>query len=529
MTYTKIKDYKALVLDNYSKLYDICENNKLKELYLDDLNKIESLLNKINPSLMFYGVYNSGKSTLLNAIFGELKASVADIPETHKVTYYRWKNFDLVDTPGVNGPLKDFKISKLELEKHDIIMFVIDDSDSFDSMFVAEEIVDIISNKKPLIIVLNEKQSEDEKVVNDIRNKLYQNVKVQANKRGLHNVEQKYEFISINAKLAFIGKSKQKEAFIKKSNISNLEILISRHLKEIDEIKMLKNPIRLIKNLIDNIISKTDEELKNIDKNKSSELSSKLNDIKNEILTESQLNIRSQIRRYNELIYNNVISGNDISTLQKDLADKINEIFVRELNQFASDLDITLDNYNKDIRLDFKLNKYNPEKSSLNEYSNSYNIKDNAQSGGLDIKPFTNMVDISKSIKFPIPEPIIVVVIEKIIGKLFDNKREREKRERLIEEVERQNAIQMQEFNNKINYMQEARSQININLYEFEEKVMEILNTEIEKIYKLQQGYIDELKKRNTEEVNKMIEFKNMLNSIKTNVDEVEREISFGR
>ena len=147
MVYTKIRDIKGDVLTNYNELSRICNNLDNVQNYKLELTKTKRLLDKVNPSLMFYGVYNAGKSSLLNAIFGQVKASVADVPETHKVTYYRWNNFDLVDTPGINGPEKDFKISKQELQKHDIIMFVIDDSDSFDSMFVANEIVEIIHQK----------------------------------------------------------------------------------------------------------------------------------------------------------------------------------------------------------------------------------------------------------------------------------------------------------------------------------------------------------------------------------------------
>ena len=108
MIYTKIKDFKGDVLNDYDRLYTICKDLNRFDKYELDLIRIKDLLDKVNPSLMFYGVYNAGKSSLLNAIFGEVKASVADVPETHKVTYYKWNNFDLVDTPGVNGPKKDF-------------------------------------------------------------------------------------------------------------------------------------------------------------------------------------------------------------------------------------------------------------------------------------------------------------------------------------------------------------------------------------------------------------------------------------
>ena len=80
MVYTKIRDIKGDVLTNYNELSRICNNLDNVQNYKLELTKTKRLLDKVNPSLMFYGVYNAGKSSLLNAIFGQVKASVADVP-----------------------------------------------------------------------------------------------------------------------------------------------------------------------------------------------------------------------------------------------------------------------------------------------------------------------------------------------------------------------------------------------------------------------------------------------------------------
>ena len=49
------------------------------------------------PRIMLYGVYNAGKSTLLNALLGREEASVADKPETYKLTAYSWNGYELLD------------------------------------------------------------------------------------------------------------------------------------------------------------------------------------------------------------------------------------------------------------------------------------------------------------------------------------------------------------------------------------------------------------------------------------------------
>lgn len=231
---TKIRDYKSELLLQLKKTMELYESADVEISVDESFNKIDTLFQRVEPSLMFYGVYNAGKSTLLNAIFGEMKASVADVPETHQVSYYKWGNFHLVDTPGVNGPIEDFHISQAELKKHDIIMFVIDDSDTFDSSFVAEQLVEIMVQNKPLIIVLNNKQSSDNERLEKIRVKLYQNILKAAQVKHLTgDISERYEFIVVNANMAYKGKVENKTKLLQFSKIQNLEILITEQLKKL--------------------------------------------------------------------------------------------------------------------------------------------------------------------------------------------------------------------------------------------------------------------------------------------------------
>ena len=148
MIKSTIRDYKAEIVQITKKLERIPVGTDWESNY--SFREIYNALEKSKPSLMFYGIYNSGKSSLLNSIFGEEKASVNDVPETHKVTAYQWNSYTLVDTPGLNGPKEDQKVTLEEIDKHDVIMFVIDDSDNFDSEEIIKRIVDILNEKKPL-------------------------------------------------------------------------------------------------------------------------------------------------------------------------------------------------------------------------------------------------------------------------------------------------------------------------------------------------------------------------------------------
>ena len=85
---------------------------------------------KANPelSIMVYGVYNAGKSTFINALLGQESAPVGDVPLTHKVDSYPYKNYTIQDTPGIDAPKEHEQVTDGQLEKVDAVLFVVNPS-----------------------------------------------------------------------------------------------------------------------------------------------------------------------------------------------------------------------------------------------------------------------------------------------------------------------------------------------------------------------------------------------------------------
>ena len=127
---------------------------KFQRVYAE---RIESL----NPTIMIYGIYNAGKSTLINALVGDKIAEMNDVPTTVKVTPYKWNEYTIYDTPGINAPKKDEEVSKAQLEKTDIIVFLMDTEGQFNAAKNYREIVGVVNDKKRLLIVLNNKSGID--------------------------------------------------------------------------------------------------------------------------------------------------------------------------------------------------------------------------------------------------------------------------------------------------------------------------------------------------------------------------------
>lgn len=486
---TKIRDYKGEIILQLEKLNNLNKELSISSEFEDVYNQAKNLLSRVNPSLMFYGVYNSGKSSLLNAIFGEMKASVADVPETHKVTYYKWRSFDLVDTPGVNGPIEDFVISKPELKKHNVIMFVIDDSDTFDSDFVAKEIVEIIATGKPLIIVLNNKQNSDEERFNIIRNKLYENISKAAKQQSMINIEQKYEFIVVNANMAYKGKIESKQLLVKASKIEELEIMITEQLRLIDEIRIVLNPLEIILNSVKELSKLLKDKMDKSDQQYLMNLLQEIAEKKNNVLDNLQTLIRMEIRRYNELIYSSVITGKDVDNLQQELSDKINGYISREVQAFSSECNIEFTTLISKPEIQLMINKISTDNVETN-------FKDRIRSTSSDIntESLDNLLNVisvlpTKPIPLPlptpipIPVPIIVAVVKGIISIFKNEKSNHQDLEEMQAQIEATNVQQREAVNRRMNAMQEARTQINIQLHKFEEDALKVAKENIAQIY----------------------------------------------
>ena len=97
---------------------------------------------------MVYGIYNAGKSSIINEMIGADKAVVDDKPTTDKVTYYDFNGYRIADTPGVGAPIAHEKITQEHLKKADVVIFVMSSTGSHDKAQNYERIRDIYNSGK---------------------------------------------------------------------------------------------------------------------------------------------------------------------------------------------------------------------------------------------------------------------------------------------------------------------------------------------------------------------------------------------
>lgn len=244
------------------------------------------------PEIMVYGIYNAGKSSILNELIGEDLAEVRDVPETDKVTYYEWQGYKLADTPGVSAPIEHEKITETHLKKADIVLFVMSTTGSSEKQDNYDRMKQISEAGKKIIIVLNDKNGDmgrNEEAIRQIKQKVDTNLR----RTGIKDVDGKYCIVTVNALRARQGRIKDKSRLIEMSGIDELKDVILTELKTTSSFAVLQSAIAQMEQIIDNFVDNLKDE-------ENSDLLKKMNQVLATFERE-KTSIRRQINLYIDL------------------------------------------------------------------------------------------------------------------------------------------------------------------------------------------------------------------------------------
>lgn len=219
---------------------------------IDSLYTAKLLAQK--PQIMVYGIYNAGKSSIINELVGADSAVVSDIPTTDKVDYYDWKGYRIADTPGVGAPIKHEQVTEQHLKQADVVLFVMSTSGSNEKAENYSRMKHIAEAGKKIIIVLNDKNGDLGR--NDIELQKIK-TKVSENMRhvGIADVESKYCIVVVNAMRAHNGRVNNKPHLWEKSNFSELGDIILNELKRTTGFERIRNLIVEIEKILQAVIA----------------------------------------------------------------------------------------------------------------------------------------------------------------------------------------------------------------------------------------------------------------------------------
>lgn len=325
----------------FSQFYQIIDDVKpFLEIYTPDNNAIDLSIQKVNErtlSILLYGAYNAGKSTLINVLLGKNAAAIGEIPTTDRVDEFNWEGYKLLDSPGVNAPIEHEKITLDRLQKTDLVVFVIrqDDQDVKD---IYDRIFDCITKNKYVFVVLNYNgldpnlfgEGSVELLVNQINKILL----IEAKNHNLENtLTEKISVLPINLNTALKGKLENKDRLLEHSGYNTFITQFSEWVKHYDNERHF---VEVIKNyLSETLVSPITDEL-----NKRTSESSFQKELSQEIY-------RLETQR-------NILMNNAASELRHIVLSKKKILFSR-LSEISSEIQFkqVIDEYIDDIEREF--------------------------------------------------------------------------------------------------------------------------------------------------------------------------------
>lgn len=211
-------------------------------------NMFEDKKKHPDANIMVYGVYNAGKSTLINALIGKEVAATGDIPLTDVITEYPCRNYMIFDTPGIDAPKEHENVTKEQLEKADAVIFVVNPLGVVEEAKTLAVLMDLFENKKKVFLVFNEKNQLSEADFIQLKNQTRMRLQELADERSLTDILKDIPIIKINAQMALIGKLKNKEKLVEISGYFELEEKLDKFVENIsqeDIYSRMKNTLNL--------------------------------------------------------------------------------------------------------------------------------------------------------------------------------------------------------------------------------------------------------------------------------------------
>lgn len=228
--------------------------------------KVLGLLQEQKPKVLVYGIYNAGKSTLVNVLCGKEVAEVGDRPTTAKTQPYDAGKYILMDTPGIDAPIEHEMEADENMNNCHVILFVVSSKGGFESRKNYERMVEMIQRGLPFYIILNDRGSattdeqEHQRELESIQQKIITNL-IQVS--GDDHIDEKYEVITLNTKRAWTGIQKGKQILVEKSGIRALQLRLENLLRENGALQWLSTPLSTLKELLEEATDELQKQLGN--------------------------------------------------------------------------------------------------------------------------------------------------------------------------------------------------------------------------------------------------------------------------
>ncbi|PXX79934.1 50S ribosome-binding GTPase [Rivihabitans pingtungensis] len=240
----------------YDEVDGLCEAyNPNAVASIRELSRVKKA--QVGATIMVYGVYNAGKSTLINALLGQELAAVADVPETARVQGYRWGDFEVVDTPGIDAPLEHEEITREQLIQSDIVIFVVNPLGVVEEEKTLNVLLELVLAGKKIFLVLNCKNRFDPIDLARIKNELRERIQQKAgNRQVLGNIP----IVEVNARSALKAKLENKPNLLNSSGFPRFESELSTFFASVQQQEIVARVATELRSFIDETVIELDKQ-----------------------------------------------------------------------------------------------------------------------------------------------------------------------------------------------------------------------------------------------------------------------------
>lgn len=211
-------------------------------------------------TIMVYGVYNAGKSTLINALLGAELAQVADTPETYRIQGYRWGDFEILDTPGIDAPQAHEQVTREQLYGADVVIFVVNPLGVVEEEATLSALLELVERNKQIFLVLNRKKPLEPLEAERIKDQLRERIQQMARARGLPQVLQAIPILEVNARSALKAKLEHKNNLLQNSGFPKFESELNQFFASIEQRQIVAGVATDLSGFIDETLGLLDQQ-----------------------------------------------------------------------------------------------------------------------------------------------------------------------------------------------------------------------------------------------------------------------------
>ncbi|WP_409273017.1 GTPase [Pseudomonas sp. KCJK9111] len=239
----------------YEEVDGLCETyNPQSVASIRELSRAKKA--QAGASIMVYGVYNAGKSTLINALLGQELAAVADVPETARVQGYRWGDFEVLDTPGIDAPLEHEAITREQLVQSDVVIFVVNPLGVVEEEKTLDVLLELVLAGKMIFLVLNCKSRFDPIDLARIKDELSERIQQKA---GNQKVLGHIPILEVNARSALKAKLENKQNLLNSSGFPKFESDLAGFFASVEQKAIVARVATELRSFLDATVAELDK------------------------------------------------------------------------------------------------------------------------------------------------------------------------------------------------------------------------------------------------------------------------------